>query len=84
MSSSLGCVSKLTRTPHDSRLFVSFAGGSVVPAVCNVPTFERLHKDYARARAEFKAALMEVVAFHQPGPPHVVEAECAKLLSHFR
>lgn len=44
----------------------------------------RLHKEYARARREFKEALVEVVAFHQPGPHHVVEAECAKLLSHFR
>jgi RNA polymerase sigma factor (sigma-70 family) len=44
-----------------------------VPAV-------RLHHAYALARQEFKAALLEVVAFHQPGTPAEVEQEAAKLL----
>jgi RNA polymerase sigma-70 factor (ECF subfamily) len=40
-----------------------------------------LHREYARARQEFKAALAEVVAFHRPGTPAEVEQECANLLS---
>jgi RNA polymerase sigma factor (sigma-70 family) len=40
----------------------------------------RLHHDYAVARQEFKAALLEVVAFHQPGTPAEVEQEAASLL----
>jgi RNA polymerase sigma-70 factor (ECF subfamily) len=39
-----------------------------------------LHHEYARARQEFKAALLEVVAFHHPGSPAEVEQECANLL----
>jgi RNA polymerase sigma factor (sigma-70 family) len=39
-----------------------------------------LHHEYARARREFKAALVEVVAFHHPGSPAEVEQECASLL----
>jgi RNA polymerase sigma-70 factor (ECF subfamily) len=39
-----------------------------------------LHHAYALARQEFKAALMEVVAFHQPGSPAEVEREAAALL----
>lgn len=41
----------------------------------------RLHHEYARARQELKAALREVVAFHQPGPPEAVEQACSDLLS---
>src|SRR5262249_19321786 len=41
----------------------------------------RLHHEYARARQEFKAALREVVAFHQPGPPDAIDRACAELLS---
>jgi RNA polymerase sigma-70 factor (ECF subfamily) len=41
---------------------------------------ERLHKEYARARQEFKAALLDVVAFHHPGPAAEVERVCAGLL----
>jgi RNA polymerase sigma-70 factor (ECF subfamily) len=41
-----------------------------------------LHHEYAKARQEFKAALLEVVAFHHPGSPTEVEQECANLLAH--
>src|SRR5262249_20570614 len=40
-----------------------------------------LHHEYAKARQEFKAALLEVVAFHHPGPPAAAEQECANLLA---
>jgi RNA polymerase sigma-70 factor (ECF subfamily) len=40
-----------------------------------------LHHEYAKARQEFKAALVEVVAFHHPGAPAEVERQCANLLS---
>jgi RNA polymerase sigma-70 factor (ECF subfamily) len=40
-----------------------------------------LHHEYARARQDFKAALLEVVAFHHPGLPAEVEQECANLLA---
>jgi RNA polymerase sigma-70 factor (ECF subfamily) len=43
-----------------------------------------LHHEYARARKEFKQALLEVVAFHHPGPPAEVEQECANLLAVLR
>jgi RNA polymerase sigma-70 factor (ECF subfamily) len=39
-----------------------------------------LHHTYARARREFRAALLEVVAFHQPGTPAEVEQEAVALL----
>jgi RNA polymerase sigma-70 factor (ECF subfamily) len=39
-----------------------------------------LHHAYALARQEFKAALLEVVAFHHPGTPVEVEQEAASLL----
>jgi RNA polymerase sigma-70 factor (ECF subfamily) len=39
-----------------------------------------LHRAYALARQEFKAALLEVVAFHQPSSPAEVEQEAAGLL----
>ena len=41
-----------------------------------------LHREYRRARMEFKEALLEVVAFHRPGPPEDVEDEAARLLDH--
>jgi RNA polymerase sigma-70 factor (ECF subfamily) len=41
-----------------------------------------LHHEYAKARQEFKAALLEVVAFHHPGSPAEVERECADLLAN--
>lgn len=41
----------------------------------------RVHKEYAHARDDFKAALLEVVAFHHPGEtPGEVARECARLL----
>ena len=41
-----------------------------------------LHREYARARRELRAALLEVVAFHHPGAPAEVERACAELLAH--
>jgi DNA-directed RNA polymerase specialized sigma24 family protein len=41
---------------------------------------DRLHHAYALARQEFRAALLEVVAFHQPGSPAELEREAASLL----
>jgi RNA polymerase sigma-70 factor (ECF subfamily) len=40
-----------------------------------------LHHEYARARQEFKAALLEVVAFHHSGPAAEIEQECVDLLA---
>jgi RNA polymerase sigma-70 factor (ECF subfamily) len=41
-----------------------------------------LHHEYARARKEFKTALLEVMAFYHPGSPAAAERECAELLEH--
>src|SRR5207248_3872215 len=40
----------------------------------------RLHHAYALARQEFRAALLAVLAFHQPGSPAELEQEAATLL----
>lgn len=40
----------------------------------------QLHREYAKARDEFKAALMEEVGFHQPGSSDDRERECQALL----
>jgi RNA polymerase sigma-70 factor (ECF subfamily) len=40
-----------------------------------------LHHEYARARQEFKAILLDVVAFHHPGSAAEIEQECADLLN---
>ena len=40
----------------------------------------RLHHAYALARQEFRAALLEIVAFHQPGSPVELAQEAASLL----
>lgn len=40
----------------------------------------RLHHDYAVARQEFRAALLEVIAFHHPASPAELESEAASLL----
>jgi RNA polymerase sigma-70 factor (ECF subfamily) len=40
-----------------------------------------VHREYARARQEFRAALTAVVAFHHPGTPAEVERTCAELLA---
>jgi RNA polymerase sigma factor (sigma-70 family) len=42
---------------------------------------DAVHREYARARAEFRAALAAVVAFHHPGTPAEVERHCAGLLA---
>lgn len=42
---------------------------------------EWLYREAARARQEFKDALLDVVSFHNPGSPADVERECAELLS---
>ncbi len=42
----------------------------------------QLHHEYATARAEFRAALRGVVAFHQPGcPVGDLDSACAELLA---
>jgi RNA polymerase sigma-70 factor (ECF subfamily) len=40
----------------------------------------RLHHAYALARQEFRAALLAVLASHQPGSPAELEQEAASLL----
>jgi RNA polymerase sigma-70 factor (ECF subfamily) len=40
----------------------------------------RLHHAYALARQEFRAALLAVLAFHQPGSPAEIEQEASSLL----
>ena len=42
---------------------------------------EQLHREYAKARAEFRDALTEVVGFHHPGAPDEVERECRELMT---
>jgi RNA polymerase sigma factor (sigma-70 family) len=42
---------------------------------------DAVHRDYARARQEFRVALAAVVAFHHPGTPVEVDRECAGLLA---
>lgn len=39
----------------------------------------RLHREYAKAREEFKRCLHEEVAFHMPGTHASIEAECERL-----
>jgi len=43
-----------------------------------------LHHQYATAREEFRAALLETVAFEHSGTPKEIERECARLVSIFR
>jgi RNA polymerase sigma-70 factor (ECF subfamily) len=40
-----------------------------------------LHREYAKARQEFKAALLQVLAFHCPGSQEHLEQQCADLLA---
>ena len=40
---------------------------------------EALHREYARAREEYKHALYEVVAFHYPGAAFEIEKKCTEL-----
>jgi RNA polymerase sigma-70 factor (ECF subfamily) len=42
---------------------------------------DRLHKQYERAREEFKEVLLELVAFHHPGTPREVEETCKRLFA---
>jgi RNA polymerase sigma factor (sigma-70 family) len=42
-----------------------------------------VHRQYERARQEFKAALLKVLAFQYPGTPADVEQRCMNLLSAF-
>ena len=42
-----------------------------------------LHREYPKAREEFKRALIDVVAERQGGGPESVEAECSRLLAFF-
>lgn len=39
-----------------------------------------LHKELGRAKKEFKEALSDVVSFHHPDSPELVERECRELL----
>jgi len=41
---------------------------------------EHLHREYARARREFQAALVDVVKSHQPDRPAEAAKECARLI----
>jgi len=43
-----------------------------------------VHREYAKARAEFKRALRAEVACHQGGSAREVESECARLLELFQ
>jgi RNA polymerase sigma-70 factor (ECF subfamily) len=40
-----------------------------------------LHREYARAREEFKAALLDVMAEYHPDSPAQADRECAELLA---
>ncbi|MHC4473113.1 MAG: RNA polymerase sigma factor [Planctomycetota bacterium] len=41
-----------------------------------------LHREYTKARREFRAALREAVAFHYQGPDEEIERRCGELLQH--
>lgn len=41
----------------------------------------RLHHEYARAREDFRSALLEVVGLHEGSPPEAVEAEAERLVA---
>jgi RNA polymerase sigma factor (sigma-70 family) len=43
-----------------------------------------LHREYAKARDEFRASLREVVIFHHPAAEAHADAECARLLHVIR
>lgn len=63
-------------------LRLRFEGGLPIRTIAErwgVPAAS-LHHAYALARKEFKAALLEVVAFHHPGTPAEVEQEASGLL----
>jgi RNA polymerase sigma-70 factor (ECF subfamily) len=43
-----------------------------------------LHREYAKARREFRAALLDVVSFHLPASKRKVEEECEQLVRLFQ
>lgn len=43
-----------------------------------------VHRQYARAKDEFKRALREVIRDHQGGTRENIEEECGRLLTHFK
>jgi len=63
-------------------LRLRFEGGLAIRDIARRLDLEpaRAHKEYARAREEFRAALLQVVAFHSPGLPGEVERESVRLL----
>jgi RNA polymerase sigma-70 factor (ECF subfamily) len=40
-----------------------------------------VHKEYAKARKEFRDALLEIVAFHQPGSRAELDSRCSELFA---
>ena len=40
----------------------------------------QVHREYAKARKEFKKALLEVMSFHHPDAAEEAETECSRLL----
>ena len=42
-----------------------------------------VHREYAKARREFRHALLEIASFHHPYDPEAAERECAELLGLF-
>jgi RNA polymerase sigma-70 factor (ECF subfamily) len=40
-----------------------------------------LHHEYAKAREEFRSALLDVVTFHHAGGPGAIEEACRNLLT---
>ncbi len=42
---------------------------------------EHLHRQYARARADFRVALIEVLGFYESAPRQEIESEAARLLA---
>jgi RNA polymerase sigma-70 factor (ECF subfamily) len=63
-------------------LRLRFEDGLAIRAIADLWAVDPapLHHAYALARQEFKAALVEVIAFHQPGSPAALEQEAASLL----
>ena len=40
---------------------------------------KKAHKEYARARSDFRRILQQVIAFHHPGDPQAVESELEEI-----
>lgn len=64
-------------------LRLRFRDGLPIRAIARAWDLEpaALHHEYARARAEFRAALIDVLAFHHPAAPEEIERECRELLA---